>query len=132
MKAVAGMALTTCAALTLASCGEDHACLALPCAMPAAVEVRITWASGDPVAGATVRVTGATTTTVICNGGALGNMCVVPGVGGSYQLEVGASGYQTTRRSVTVVGSTPACGCPQVQTEHLDLVLVRAEPPTAG
>ncbi len=128
MKVVAGTVLAGWATLGLTSCGESHACLAQPCPMPVAVELSITSRGGGPVSGAAIQVTGPTTTTLTCNGGAAGNTCGVPGLAGTYQLEVTAAGYEPTRRSVAVAGTTPECSCPQVQTAHVDLVLTRSAP----
>jgi len=52
--------------------------------------------------------------------------CVVPGGAGSYTLSVGATGYQTVQRSVTVtaVRATGSCGCAEVTTQQLQLTLV--------
>ena len=103
-----------------ASFACSHECLALPCALPVAVVVSVT--SGTPgaaVAGAVVRVTGAATTTLPCEG-----LCRVPGTSGTYDLEVTAPGFATVRRSVTVQGTNPPCGCPSVVTENVAVTLV--------
>jgi hypothetical protein len=45
---------------------------------------------------------------------------------GSYELDIGAPGYQTTRRSVQVRGTDPECGCRIYETQRLDVALVPA------
>jgi hypothetical protein len=51
------------------------------------------------------------------------------GYPGVYELEVSAGGFQTQRRSVTVTGVMPECGCPTIATVDLQLV-VTPIPPT--
>ena len=110
----------------LASCGKSgDECLALPCPLPVAVEISVTAAGGGPVDGVIVHVSGAATGTASCSVGTTASTCYVPGVAGTYDLEVAASGFQTTQRTVTVGGTTPECGCPTVVTAHLDVALSR-------
>jgi hypothetical protein len=99
------------------ACGQE--CLAAPCPVPMALAVAVSSSgSGGPVSGATVAVSGATTTTVPCD-----SSCLVPGYAGSYTLTASAPGYQTVERTVLVQGSSPACGCATARTEHISLVL---------
>jgi hypothetical protein len=91
--------------------------------LPLAVEVRVTAAGSGPVEGVVLQVSGAATATVPCSSGAAATLCYVPGVAGTYVLEVAASGFQTARRTVTVGGTSPECQCPTVVTERLDVAL---------
>ena len=129
MKTAARTMAAVCAAAGLVSCGtKAEECLALPCALPLAIEVRITAVGGGPLTGAALQVTGVVTASIPCDAGPTGNMCPVPGVAGAYDLEAKASGFQTVRRSVTVKGTTPECGCPTVETARLDLALTPIVP----
>ena len=109
-----------------AACGahDDRECLHPPCAIPAAIIINVTaGVGGGPISGAFVRVSGAIVSTIPCDGGP-GSTCYVPGLAGTYSLEVGAPGFQTAPRTVVVQGTNPECGCPTVNTEHLDMALV--------
>jgi hypothetical protein len=107
--------------IVLASCGA-HAggdCLALPCPLPLAITVRVTNdTTGDPVNDATLRVSGAATATVRCNG-----LCYLPGTAGTYVLDMSAPGFQSSRLTVVVQGTTPECGCPTVIAQELHIAL---------
>lgn len=108
--------------LWLAACrGQD--CLALPCALPVAIIITLTDAAGaPPPSGSTVHVSGALAGTVPCDGGT----CIVPGTAGTYALDVAAPGFQSAQRTVTVHGMSPECGCPTVDTERVNVVLLRS------
>jgi len=109
----------------LASCGahDDKECLHPPCAIPTAMIINVTaGAGGGPVGGAFVMVSGAFVSTIPCNAEP-GSTCYVPGLAGTYSLEVGAPGFQSAQRAVVVHGTNPECGCPTVSTEHLDIAL---------
>lgn len=112
VPAVLGMALV--------SCGE---CLT-SCPLGMAVIVRVTAPpAGGPVNGAFIQVSGAITNP--CTPQADASVCNVPGPAGRYELEVGAPGFQTTHRTVTVHGtSSGRCGCEIATTEYLTIVLV--------
>ena len=112
-------------ALTL-SCGDSPSqCLALPCALPIAVSVRVVDAvSGQPVENAILLVSGPTTATLPC-----GSPCFVPGPAGTYALEVRAPGYVLYSTTVTVRGTTPACGCPTVERLEVIVMLSPDRPP---
>jgi hypothetical protein len=98
-------------------------CIRPPCPLPIAVEIGVTSAAGGPVEGLTVRVSGAAMGTASCTTGSANTMCFVPGTAGTYNLDLAASGFQPTQRTVTVTGTTPECGCPTVEKVHLDVVL---------
>lgn len=102
-------------------------CINPPCALPFAVRIHLTSAAtGDSVAGATVRVGGAENGTSECQG----STCIVPGPPGTYTLTVQAPGFETAVRTVTVRGTIPPCGCVLSDTADLELALVPAG--TAG
>ena len=109
--------------VVIASCGDGgHDCLPLPCPLPLALILDITAAAdGGPVNGAVVKVSGvsgASVTTMPCN-----LTCYVYGYAGTYILDVEAPGFQGAHRTITVQGTTPACGCPTTATEHLNVAL---------
>lgn len=110
----------------LVSCGvlHDDRCLPPPCPLPLAITISVTaGAGGGSIGGAFVKVSGAIVSTIPCNAGP-GTTCYVPGGAGTYNLEVGAPGFQSAQRTVVVQGKNPECGCPIVATEHLDVALV--------
>ena len=94
--------------------------------MPVAVSLNVSASTGGAVAGVVVRFAGAADGTGSCNADTNATTCYVMGTAGTYDLEVVASGFQTLRRTVSVLGETPACGCPSVVTQHLDIVLSSA------
>ena len=112
--------------LALASCRTECTPLpTAPCPLPLALTISVTAVpTGGPVSGAFVEVSGAVIATILCSTGTDTTVCNVPGYAGKYNLEVGAAGFQTTQRSVTVQDTTPACGCATVATEHLSVALV--------
>jgi hypothetical protein len=106
------------------SCGGDPVCVIPPCAFPVAIQVSVhTGTSQSGVVGAFVRASG--TNDIPCAGGSAAP-CIVPGDAGTYQLDVGAPGFQTVHRTVDVTGKGAAgCGtCPSVDTQHLDIALI--------
>jgi hypothetical protein len=116
------VALGAVLALTSAGCRERE-CLALPCALPVAIVITATAADGGaPVSDAVVQVSGALTSTLPCPAGT----CRVPGTAGTYTLDVRAAGFQVARRTVTVAGTNPACGCPTVETAQVSVALAAA------
>ena len=88
--------------------------------LPIAIVINVTaGATGGPVNGAVVHVSGATMTTVPCDA-----TCYVPGYAGTYSLEVAAPGFQKAQRTVTVKGTNPECACQTTIPEHLDIPLI--------
>jgi hypothetical protein len=75
---------------------------------------------GAPPSGTVVHVSGAVSTDVPCGSGT----CIVPGTAGTYTLRLEAPGFATVERTVTVHGTSPACGCPTVDTEAVSLAVV--------
>ena len=114
-----------CGALALSaiSCGTDP-CLIAPCPLPFAVTITVTSSiSGASVNGSFVQ--NPPSDPLPCNGSP-GTTCAVFGSAGTYQLDIGAPGFQTVHRTVEVQGTTPECGCPTVETTQLDVALVPA------
>ena len=111
--------------LFTAACNDNRACLTLPCPQPVTITVTVTAAaSTGAVTGAFVQVSG-TPNSIPCNQ-APGSTCIVRGSPGTFQLDIGAPGFQTVHRSATVVGSSADCGCPVIAVQHLDVALVAA------
>jgi hypothetical protein len=124
MRPVRATLVLLAVALGFASCGRNEPeCLALPCPIPLAIQMSVTSVRGGPVADVAVMVSGAVTGGASCTAGTTATLCYVAGVAGTYELEIAASGFQAVRRTVTVSGTTPECGCPVVTTVHLDVVL---------
>jgi hypothetical protein len=107
--------------LSIAGCaGAD--CIAPPCALPVAITVSVTssaFVAGIP--GAFVQATGFGSP-LPCNE-APGATCIILGSLGTYELDIGAPGFQTVHRTVQVSGTTPTCGCSMPDAQHLDVVL---------
>ena len=107
------------------ACNDNSACLTVPCPLPIAITVTVTaGASAGAVTGAFVQVSG-TPNSIPCNQSP-GSTCIVVGSPRTFQLDIGAPGFQTVHRSVTVVGSSAECGCPVISVQHLDIALVAA------
>jgi hypothetical protein len=107
------------------SCGDDPICVPPPCAFPIALIVSIHTASSQSgVAGAFARTP--STSELSCTGGSIAP-CAIPGYAGTYELDVGAPGFQTVHRTVQVSGGTRPAGCatcPTAETQRVDVVLV--------
>ena len=107
--------------------GCSHAtqpdCVHVPCPIPLAIMLGVTSAPGGPVPGLTVTVSGSASGLAQCTAGASVTSCTVPGTAGTYNLLLSAAGFQEQALSVVVSGSTPACGCPTVQTQQVNAVL---------
>jgi hypothetical protein len=105
------------------SCGGGSAeCLTRPCPQQVTVTITVTSSiSGASVPGSFVQ--NAPSDPYPCNRSP-GTTCAVYGSPGTYELDIGAPGFQTVHRSVDVPGTTPACGCSTVEAQHLDIALV--------
>jgi len=111
------------ALLSLSCSHELVQCVIPPCVMPLALTVTVTSsASRLPVSGAFVQAPGYSTP-LPCNQ-TPGATCSVLGAAGTYELEIGAPGFDTVHRSIVVRGESVECGCPLVFTEHLDVALI--------
>lgn len=98
-------------------------CIMPPCPMPMAIMASVTSASGGPVPGLTLTLSGATSGSGQCTAGQSTTECVVPGMPGTYNLQFTAAGFQDKTISVVVQGSTPPCGCTSVQLQQVAVVL---------
>jgi len=105
------------------ACGDDPVCVIPPCPFPLAVVLTVHASTSQVgITGAFVRVPGYSD--MPCTGGAV-SPCIVSGYAGTYQLDIGAPGFQTVHRTVEVTGKSAGCGtCAQVDTQHLDVALV--------
>jgi hypothetical protein len=115
-SAVAGAVLT----VGLTACGSEE-CVIPPCLEPLAVTVTLqSSVAGRTLDGAFVRINGndtdcAGTETVVCH---------IRGSAGTYELDIGATGFQSVHRSVNVqAASTAKCGCPGAETQELSISL---------
>jgi hypothetical protein len=107
----------------LSACGSD-VCVAPPCIESIAVNVNVTGAAGVPLSGVFVMVTAPNERSGSCQQGASLTNCFVPGGGGHYELQIGATGFQTVTRAVDVSENAgPRCGCGTVQTVTLGVQL---------
>lgn len=118
-------------AVLIAACGSDTAeeiCVIPPCAPSTALTFTITSASPTvPLAGGVfVNVLGTNQTPSGCLQGVT-TTCGVHGDAGTYQVEIGAPGFQTVKQTVNVA-ARPAvkCGCGGAETVHLDIGLTPA------
>lgn len=91
--------------------------------MPIAIRIQVTAASGGPVVGVTVLVSGAARGTASCSVEGSATDCIIPGTGGTYLLEISAPGFQTVPRSVTVRDTSQGCQCSHIETEQLYVTL---------
>ena len=107
--------------LSLASCGGE--CQVPPCMVQFAIRIWVTAASPGPVAGVTAVVTGTVGGLAQCSVVGDTTGCIFPGPGGTYEVEIGAPGFQTVHRSVTVRETSHECGCSHVETEQLYVTL---------
>lgn len=111
------------AIVTLLASACESACLQPPCPLPLAITVTVTSSvTGDSIPGAFVQQN-AQSSAQPCTL-TPGTTCDVMGGAGSYDLTIGAPGFQTIQRTVVVpVEHAAKCGCSSVQTQHLDVAL---------
>jgi hypothetical protein len=83
-----------------------------------------TSAAGGPVARLTLTFSGIAVGSSQCLADQSATSCLVPGYSGTYNLELLAPGFEDKTLSVTVPGTTPACGCSSVATQHVNVVLM--------
>lgn len=119
---------TSALAVVLTACGHDVTCLALPCPFSQAVTVTVTSASATVPLPAGVFIiytyNSNASGTGVCTPGSV-TTCEVPGPGGTYQIAIGAPGFQTANRTANVIASAASkCGCALTQTQHFDIALV--------
>jgi hypothetical protein len=110
-------------ALLVIACQSDSPCVAAPC--PLGLAIRLTVTSGTSsasVPGAFVHLPQISPDPQCTQ--SPGSTCLLPGVLGTYEIDVGAPGYQTVHRTVTVTGKrASACGCDVVDTQSLTVAL---------
>lgn len=107
---------------TATACGSDAAvCVHPPCPLSLQLSIADS-ATGKPVSGPVVTVSGAESGEASCEASGI---CTVLGSGGTYTLDVTAAGHRAARQQVVVTGSgaNAACGCASVDTHHLTLAL---------
>jgi hypothetical protein len=121
-RGVLGLSVVLCACI---GCGgpTNPDCLQPPCALPIAIVARVSSASGGSVPGLILTLSGAASGSAQCNPDAGTTLCIVPGAPGRYDLLFAAPGFAAKTLSVTVQGSTPACGCTSVQQQDVAVVL---------
>lgn len=109
----------------LTSCGGDGACFVPPCAPPLAVIANVSSSlPGKAVDSVFVRVNGSSSLPAFC-GGSSTVTCYIGGSGGTYELDIGAPGFQTIHRTVNVGAEAgQPCGCDRVNTETISVALV--------
>jgi hypothetical protein len=114
----------TCLLAGATACASGSAdCVIPPCALPVAVTVAVTSSiSGGAVAGSFVQARGYSSP-LPCNQSP-GTTCYVLGSAGTYQLDIGAPGFQTVHIAVEVKGTSAKCGCGTVEAAHLSIALV--------
>ena len=122
LRGVLGLAVVLVAYIGCSAPAKPD-CLRPPCPLPIAIVVRVSSASGGPVPGLTLTLSGAASGSVQCNADAGTTSCFVPGAPGRYDLLFAAPGCAAKTVSVTVQGSTPACGCTSVERQDVVVVL---------
>jgi hypothetical protein len=98
-------------------------CVPHPCPLSFAIRLTATSAAGGPVAGLTLTFSGAAVGSGQCGADQSATLCLVPGYPGTYSLQLAAPGFEDKTLSVAVTGTTPACGCSSVATQHVNVVL---------
>jgi hypothetical protein len=103
--------------LSITSCGASE-CFQPPCPFPMAITVTITsTVPALPIGEAFVE------SSIGGPSSCIRATCTVMGTPGKYELNIGATGFQTTHRTVNVTGTNPRCGCPRVDVQHLNVAL---------
>ena len=117
-------------ALLLIASACDGPCTTPPCPLPFAIIVNVTSSgTGTPVGGVFVKVSVAGAAGSSFCDQPLGTRCYVPGDAGTYQLEIGAPGFQSIQQTVRVPGSGPVkCGCSSVETQAVNVTLTPVVP----
>ncbi len=127
--------LIALAAIAIGCVGCSHdspeVCAAEPvmvaCVLPTAVRVQVVSAvTGAAVDSVSMKTTGGS----VGGGPCSGNVCIVFGGAGMYEITISAPGYQSASLEVVVHGAMArACGCETVTTEQRTLALVPVPPP---
>lgn len=112
-------------ALALAAgCTGEAACLVLPCPESVAVTLTVTSAQPAVLLGDVVVQSSTSATPPQCTKSGASASCTVRGMQGVYSLVIGALGFASQQRSVSVSRSGDGCGCSFLATQHLDVALV--------
>jgi hypothetical protein len=110
-------------AFCASSDAPDGPCTVM-CALPQAFSVTVTSSvSGAPVPGAYVTGDPYGAGGGLCNQ-APGSTCYLPGFAGTYRVQIGAPGFQSVQRSITVAEGSGSRCCPGTVPGHLDVALV--------
>jgi hypothetical protein len=123
-SAAAQVVAASALGMLLGSCGDDCPGIA-SCVYPIAIVLTISGGSGGPVENVAVQVTGPALGPATCSVSSTATTCTVAGEGGAYTLTVGAPGFMSAQRSVTVRSTTGQCDCMIVRTENIALSLSR-------
>lgn len=110
----------------LTACGSD-VCITPPCPFPIAVSLTVSSAQPNAtLSNVFVHVAGADSLSgSSCGQGPGTASCIIPGYAGTYQLAIGAAGFQTVNRTVVVTAPPPQkCGCNLPNIQHIDIALV--------
>lgn len=112
-------------AVLVSACGDD--CVTPPCGPPIAAVLSITSASSTVSLPAGVFLTytiEGSSGSGLCSPGAT-VVCELFGAGGTYQIAIGAPGFQTqTRTEIVTEADPPKCGCRSIGTLHFSVALV--------
>jgi hypothetical protein len=109
-------------ALIAIACKGDAPCIVPPCGLFTAISVTVTaGTSSAAVPGAFVHLPQISPDPQCTQ--APGSTCLIPGSIGTYELDIGAPGYQTVHRTVTVTGQRATCGCDRVDKQNLSVAL---------
>ena len=100
--------------VSLAACGSGD-CFNPPCPLPVAIVVTVKSATTDTLlTAAALSVAGEIVSSERCGRG----QCPVPGGAGTYTLTISAPEFQSLQQTLTVSGSSAACGCGSVATKQ--------------
>ena len=121
-RGFAGLTLLACVSVGCRHQTEAD-CVMPPCPLPVAIMLSVTSAAGGPVPGVTLTLSGAASGSAQCTDGAPATLCFVPGMPGTYNLQLAAAGFQGKTLSVVVPGSTPQCACASVETQRVSVAL---------
>jgi hypothetical protein len=107
-------------AVAIAACGSGAECIYLPCPAPFAALVTVTASNGTSLTGVFI-TNGAGRQD--CPAGA-SSSCYVSGGPGNYELDIGAAGFKTVHKSLTVTGTMGGCNtCEHADTQRLTIAL---------
>ncbi len=111
---------------TLFGCGHDDCGDEPLCPVPMAVTVRVRSTAGGAVPALSLTFLGTRAGGGPCTVGETATLCYVPGTAGTYEFRLTAPGFKDETLTVRVDGTQPACGCPKVATQNVDVILTPA------